>query len=89
MGVVGRQRRQLRREKRGKGMLVLRADPRATPILRPPAPAAWAGDGSGVGAQQCHGDFGIRDAACAGDAFRGGGIQRLSVVFADDEYLVH
>ena len=34
-------------------------------------------------------DFAVRDAGCARDALRRGGVQRFSIVFADNEYLVH
>ena len=46
-------------------------------------------DGGRVGAQQDDAYVGVRDPLGAGHAFRGGGIQGFSVVFTDDEYLVH
>ncbi len=88
MRVVGCQRRELRREHRGKGMQVLgpvhaqhRLDARQRGGLRR--------DGGGVGAQQDDANFCVGNPLGARHAFRGGGIQGLSVVFADDEYLVH
>ena len=47
------------------------------------------GYGRRVRAEQDYGDFAVRNLRGAGDALRGGRIQRLAVVFADNEYLVH
>ena len=88
MRVVGGQRRELRREQRGEGMQILgpvHAQHRFDTGQR----GGLGRDGGGVGAQQDDADVGVRDPLGAGHAFRGGGIQGFSVVFTDDEYLVH
>ena len=88
MRVVGGERGDLRREGGGERMRVLGpidAQHRFDAGER----GGLGGDARGVGAEQRDGDLGIRNGLRAGDAFRGRGIQRLAVVFADDEYLVH
>ena len=88
MRVVGRQRRDLRREHGGERMQVFRPI-HAQHGLDAGQRGGLRGNAGGVGAQHDDADFCVGNRLGAGDALGGGGIQGLSVVFADDEYLVH
>ena len=88
MAVVRRERGDLRREGRGERMRILGAID-AQHGFHAGKRCRLRGDGRGVRAEQRNGDLGVRDGFRAGDALGGRRIQRLAVVFTDDEYLVH
>ena len=88
MAVVLGERDDLRREGGRQGMLILRtidADHRFHAGER----SGLRRDRRGIGAEERDRDLRVRNGLCARDAFGRGGIQRLAVVFTDDEYLAH
>ena len=88
MAVVRGESDDLRRERRGERMRVLGAID-AQHEFHAGKRSRLRGDARGVGTEQRNGDLGVRDGFRAGDALGGRRIERLAVVFADDEYLVH
>jgi hypothetical protein len=88
MRVVRGERHELRCEDRGERVFVL-GPVHAQHRFHSGEGRSLGGDGRGIRAQQDDRDFTVRNGACAGDALRRSGVQRLSVVFADDEYFVH
>ena len=88
MAVFRREGDDLRGEGRGQRMRILGAiDPQHG--LNGGERRRLRGDARGVRAEQRNRDLGIRNGFRAGDALGGRGIERLAVVFTDDEYLVH
>jgi hypothetical protein len=88
MSEIRRQCRDLRRENRGERMRIFGAV-HAQHRFHAENGGGLRGHCRGVRPQQDDGDVGVRNGLGAGDAFRGRRIQRLAVVLADDEYLVH
>ena len=88
MAVIRGEGDDLRRERRGERMRVLGSIDTQHRFYAGKR-GRLRGDARGIGAEHGDRDLGIRNGFRAGDAFGGRGIQRLAVVFTDDEYLVH
>ena len=88
MAVIRGESDDLRRENRGERMRVLGSID-AQYGFHAGKRGRLRGDARGIGTEQSDGDFAVRDGLRAGDALGGRGIERLAVVFTDDEYLVH
>ena len=88
MAVIRGEGDDLRRERRGQRMRILGSID-AQHGFHAGKRGRLRGDARGVSPEQRNRDLGVWNGFRAGDALGGRRIERLAVVFTDDEYLVH